>query len=117
MTFERHDGYRLWIGGPVPRGSAATTIGSLVMVRRGYERDPLLIRHELVHVGQYRRLGVPGFLVRYLAAYLGGRLRGHSHSGAYLRIPYEIEAEWRARRSFVAGAEESRDNAAGAGVG
>jgi hypothetical protein len=97
----RRDGYRLWVGGPVPRGSAATTIGSLILVRRGYEDDGHLLRHELVHVEQYRRFGHVGFLARYLAAYVLWRARGHGHWAAYLRIPFEVEAEWRARRSSV----------------
>jgi hypothetical protein len=51
-----------------------------------------------VHVEQWRQLGVVRFLARYLGSYLLWRLRGHSHRGAYLRIPQEVEAEWRARR-------------------
>ena len=47
-----------------------------------------------MHVEQYRRLGLAGFLVRYLAAYLRGRLAGYGHVGAYRRIPLEIEAGW-----------------------
>jgi hypothetical protein len=107
VPIERRHGYTLWIGGPVSPGASATTFGSWILVRRGKERDPLLLRHELVHVEQYRRLGVPGFLVRYLASYLGFRLRGLPHWAAYRRIPFEIEAEWQARRST-----ESRDKAA-----
>jgi hypothetical protein len=42
---------------------------------------------------------VTGFVVRYLGAYLRGRLAGHSHRGAYRRIPLEVEAEWVARRT------------------
>jgi hypothetical protein len=45
-------------------------------------------------VHQWRRYGVAGFLVRYLGAYLLGRLRGYGHWAAYRRIPLEIEAEW-----------------------
>ena len=57
-----------------------------------------LLRHELVHVEQWKRLGVAGFLIRYVGSYLRGRLRGYGHRAAYLRIPLEAEAEWRARR-------------------
>jgi hypothetical protein len=98
VAIERRDGYRLWVGGPVAPGAAATTIGRTVLVRRGFERDARLLRHELVHVEQYRRLGIAGFLVRYLASYAGWRLRGYGHWAAYRRIPLEIEAEWLARR-------------------
>jgi hypothetical protein len=55
------------------------------------------MRHELVHVRQWRRFGVFGFLRRYLGAYVLWRLRRKGHRGAYLRIPFEIEADWLAR--------------------
>ncbi len=106
---ERRDGYRLWIGGPVPRGAAGLTLGSLVIVRRGYERSEYLIRHELVHVLQWRRFGVVGFLVRYVGAYLFGRLRRRGHQGAYLRIPLEVEADWVARRTLVTVSPEASE--------
>jgi hypothetical protein len=98
VGIERGDGHWRWIGGPVPPGSAAITLGRLVIVRRRAAGDAHLLRHELVHVEQWRRLGVVVFLVRYLGSYLRWRLRGHGHRAAYLRIPLEIEAEWRARR-------------------
>ncbi len=98
MGFERGEGHWRWVGGPVPPGAAAITLGRLVIVRRRAAGDPHLLRHELVHVAQWRRLGVVGFLVRYLGSYLRWRLRGHGHRAAYLRIPLEVEAEWQARR-------------------
>ena len=101
MPIERREGYRLWVGGPVAPGASATTFGSWILMRRGHESDPLLLRHALGHVAQYRRLGVPGFLVRYVAGYLRWRLRFYPHWAAYRRIPFEIEAEWRARRALV----------------
>jgi hypothetical protein len=98
MEVRRRPGYWIWVGGPVPRGAAAMTLGRLVLVRRRVADDALLLRHEEEHVGQWRRAGVPGFLARYLGAYLRWRLRGYSHWSAYRRIPLEIEAEWAARR-------------------
>ncbi len=98
MGLERRDGYWLWVGGPVPPGAAAITIGGLVSVRRRSAGSSRLLRHELVHVRQWRRHGAVGFLVRYLGPYLGWRLRGYPHKAAYRRIPFEIEAEWEARR-------------------
>jgi hypothetical protein len=100
MTIERRDGFRLWIGGPVPKGSDGITIGSLVIVRAGKEHSPYLLRHEAVHVRQWRRFGVVGFLSRYLGSYVVWRLRRKGHDGAYRRIPFEIEADWVARRSL-----------------
>ena len=98
MSLRKRDGYWLWTGGPVPRGSAGITLGNLVIVRS--ERvSPRLLRHELVHVAQFRRLGVPAFLAAYSWHYLRWRLRGYPHSGAYRRIPMEIEAYWLERQA------------------
>ncbi len=82
----------------MPRGAAAITLGRLVNVRSRSVGDERLLRHELVHVGQWQRLGLVGFLRRYLGAYVRWRLRGYGHWGAYRRIPLEVEAEWEARR-------------------
>jgi hypothetical protein len=100
MPIEQRDGFRLWEGGPVPAGSDGITLGSLVIVREG-KSSPYLLRHELVHVRQWRRYGVVGFSVRYLGSYALWRLRRKGHRGAYLRIPMEIEADWVARRSLA----------------
>lgn len=97
MRLERHPDHVRLIGGPVPPGAAAITVGPVVSVRRRAAGNRRLLRHELVHVRQWRALGVVGFLRRYLAAYLRWRLRGHGHWDAYRRIPLEIEAEWVAR--------------------
>jgi hypothetical protein len=98
MGLERHGDHWRWVGGPVPPGAAAITLGPLISLRRRAARDRRLLRHELVHVAQWRRLGVAGFLARYLGAYLRWRLRGHSHWDSYRRIPLEIEAAWKARQ-------------------
>lgn len=52
-----------------------------------------LLVHELVHVRQWRTLGTVGFLRRYLADYLRGRVGGLDHRSAYLAIDAEIEAD------------------------
>jgi hypothetical protein len=103
MGIERRDGWWLWVGGPVPPGATGITLGRLVIVRRGHERSERLLRHELEHVAQYERLGIPRFLARYLVAYLRWRARGYGHRSAYRRIPYEASAEWRARRALGVG--------------
>jgi len=116
VDLRRRDGWWLWVGGPVPPGASAITFGRLVIVRRGRERDERLLRHELEHVAQYRRFGFVGFLLRYLRAYVGWRVRGYRHRGAYLRIPFEASAEWRARRSVSSDRDgrAPRDGAAAA---
>ena len=98
MKIERHKGYTLVIGRAAP-GASATTIWSLIFIRPSAVGDERLLRHELEHVGQWRRHGFVGFLRRYLRPYFRWRLRGYPHWGAYRRIPFEIEAEWVARRT------------------
>jgi hypothetical protein len=99
VALERAGDHWVWVGGPVPPGADAITIGSVVSVRRAASADAHLLRHELAHVGQWRRLGVLRFLRRYLGSYLRWRLRGYGHWGAHRRIPLEVEAEWVARTS------------------
>lgn len=96
---ERREGCALWVGGPVPRGADAITLGRLIIVRADAVGSDYLLRHELVHVAQWRQFGVVGFAVRYVGSYLGWRVRGRGHGGAYRRIPFEIEADWVARRT------------------
>ena len=106
MPIQQRDGYRLWVGGPVPTGFDGLTLGSLVIVRAGKEDSPYLMRHEAVHVRQWRRHGVIGFTTRYAGSYVLWRLRRKGHRGAYLRIPLEIEADWVARRSIATAVRE-----------
>ena len=101
------------VGGPVPRGSAAMTLGRFVMIRRGREDDEYLLAHELVHVRQYRERGVLRFLAGYLSRYLLLRLDGWGHKDAYRRLPEEIEADWEARRSLGWGVEPAPDQPLG----
>jgi len=98
MRIERRDGAVLVISRWAAPGAAATTLGRFVFVRERSVGSERLLRHELVHVRQWRQLGVPGFGRRYLGAYLRWRLRRYPHWAAYRRIPLEIEAEWEARR-------------------
>jgi hypothetical protein len=79
----------------VPRltpGVAAMTLGPMILLRRDHRDDTALLAHELVHVRQWRELGVPRFLWRYLGSYARGRAAGLSHQGAYEAIPLEVEA-------------------------
>jgi hypothetical protein len=62
-------------------------------ISRGTERGARILAHEVEHVAQYRRLGIPRFLIRYAADYLAGRLSGASHAAAYASIRFEREAE------------------------
>lgn len=51
-----------------------------------------IIRHEMVHVRQVRKLGWLRFYASYIAEYFRLRLRGHKHDGAYRQISFEQEA-------------------------
>jgi hypothetical protein len=96
----RNEDHWLWIGGPVPRGSMGLTLGSLVIVRTDAafsESFAELLRHERVHVRQFREHGAVGFVVRYVGSYLKSRLRGYGHWAAYRKIPFEAEAVFLAR--------------------
>jgi hypothetical protein len=73
-------------------GVAGMTLGRWILLRRGHEHDTDLIAHELVHVRQWRELGAPQFLARYLGAYARGRWRRLGHKAAYEAIPFEVEA-------------------------
>lgn len=97
MGLERRGDYWLWVGGPVPPGSDAITICSVISVRRASARSERLLRHELEHVRQWRELGFFGFLRVYLGSYLRFRLRGLGHRASYRLIPLEVEAEEAAR--------------------
>lgn len=80
--------------GPV----AAITVGRTVFVHPYHwvdvvaGRRPELTAHELVHVRQWQRDGVIGFLARYLGDYLRLRVLGCGHEGAYRNIGYEWSA-------------------------
>ena len=110
MGLERRGDYWLWIGGPVPPGSDAITIWSVVSVRREAATSADLLRHEEEHVRQWRELWPVRFLREYLGSYLGSRRQGYGHQAAYHRIPLEIEA-YEAQRRFV----EDRNGTGGTG--
>ncbi len=64
-------------------------------MERGSHWARALLAHELVHVEQYRRLGLFRFLARYVREYLSGRRQGLSHLEAYRAISLEKEARER----------------------
>jgi hypothetical protein len=98
VRLRRHEDHWLLVGGPVPPGSAAITLGSVVSVRRRYADDARLLAHEAEHVRQWRELGKVRFLRQYLGAYVGWRRAGFGHQAAYRLIPLEVAAEEAADR-------------------
>ncbi|MGA7271940.1 MAG: hypothetical protein WB239_12790 [Acidimicrobiia bacterium] len=86
-----------WLRGVWPAWVGAMTLPWGIYVRpdllRGHpESVARLLCHELVHLRQWKTLGVFGFLRRYLIDYLGGRAAGLSHHRAYQAIDLEVEA-------------------------
>lgn len=61
-------------------------------LERGARESLALLAHELTHVAQYRRLGLPAFLARYVREYLRLRWAGRDHDAAYREITFEQEA-------------------------
>jgi hypothetical protein len=102
MRLRRRGDHWLLVGGPVPPGSAAITIGAVISVRRPFADDARLLRHEEEHVRQWRELGFVRFLRQYLGAYAHWRRQGFGHQAAYRLVPLEVEAE-AAAEGFVAG--------------
>jgi hypothetical protein len=77
-------------GVPSPSAIGGITFDHVIATRR--TPDPAFLFHELVHVVQYRLLGVSRFARMYV--------RGFLESGSYANIPLEQHAyqlEWRFR--------------------
>ena len=70
-----------------------TTVGNNIYYAQSKEDTPDWLRvHEMVHVLQYRKYTILGFLIIYSYHYLKGRFRGMTDDIAYRSIPFEIEA-------------------------
>jgi hypothetical protein len=87
-----------WMPLVLGSGVAAMTLGNTILVAEDrYEEmvsggQPDLLRHELVHVGQWRREGRIGFLSSYASDYIRNRLIGLNHGVAYRAIGFEAAA-------------------------
>jgi Domain of unknown function (DUF4157) len=75
-------------------GSSGMTLGRWILLRSDDRRDGTskLLAHELVHVRQWRELGLALFLWQYLRAYVANLVRLRGHRQAYRAIPLEVEA-------------------------
>jgi hypothetical protein len=90
-------GYPWWLRPWLARNVIAITLGRRVylspnIARRSEEYLVRLMRHELAHVAQMNREGVPRFLWRYVREFLGHYRRVRSFHAAYRLISYEVEA-------------------------
>lgn len=73
-------------------GIGASTLGRVIVVRHDRAGDRALLAHELVHVRQWRELGMIRFLRSYLGEYVALRRSGLPHRDAYRGISFEVEA-------------------------
>ena len=87
-----------WMSYALGSGVAAMTIANSIFVAGSwYDKvidgeQPDLLRHELVHVAQWRMEGRARFLARYIGDYVRNRSMGLSHRVAYRAIGFEAEA-------------------------
>jgi hypothetical protein len=86
-----------WLRPILFRGVAAITLGRRIYLAPETVHQPLpeveaLLRHELTHVRQAVRLGLPTFIYRYVSEYIDLRLAGRTAAQAYREISFEREA-------------------------
>lgn len=91
-------GYPWWLRPWLARDVIAITLGRRIyvasqMAERAGEPLARLVRHELAHVEQVNRLGLPVFLVRYLWEFARNLIRTRSVRRAYSEISFEVEAQ------------------------
>lgn len=91
-------GYPWWLRPFLARNVVAITLGRRIYVllpafllRPAVDVERLL-RHELAHVRQVNRLGLPLFLIRYVWEFARNLWRERSIDRAYRQISFEIEA-------------------------
>lgn len=79
-----------WLRPFLLRGVAGITLGRRVYIEGGDVES--ILRHELVHVRQIRRLGLFRFYWSYIREYVTNRRRGMRAVEAYRAISLEEEA-------------------------
>lgn len=97
--------YKHWL--PRLLKAEAVTLGSTIYYRRAREYvAPRWHIHEQMHVEQYNKYGIIGFLFIYLIEYIYGRFKGLDHYEAYKEITFEVQARMAERGHY----EEKRDD-------
>ena len=73
--------------------SAMMWCGYIVTRKKEYELSDKTVRHEYIHVKQaYRYSRWYSYYLRYLREWMRGNPLTHPASGAYMTIPFEMEA-------------------------
>lgn len=85
-------GYPWWLRPLLRKNIIAITLGRRIYIQRPPLELDRLIRHELAHVRQVNRLGLPLFLLRYAFEFLRNLWRERSFERAYRAISFEREA-------------------------
>lgn len=87
-------GYPWWLRLMLARDVIGIALGRRIYLRGDAPAASIerLLRHELVHVRQANRLGLPLFMVRYVLEFLRHWRRLRSIPRAYSSISFEIEA-------------------------
>lgn len=90
-------GYPWWLRPFLARNVIGITLGRRIylsprVAQRSGSAMERLLRHELAHVRQVNRLGLPLFLIRYVSEFLTHLLRERSVASAYRKISFEVEA-------------------------
>ncbi len=70
----------------------AVTLGPFIFVKKGHEPSQRLLRHEMVHVEQWKELWYVGFAVVYVWDWAVGLCKGYGLKNAYRSIRFEQEA-------------------------
>lgn len=77
-------------------GASAITFGDKIYFAERLDQSNFfnmaLIGHELVHVEQYKKLGMVRFLIRYLLEFVVNLRKERTCRKAYMAIPFEREA-------------------------
>jgi hypothetical protein len=90
-------GYPWWLRPWLARNVVGITLGRTIYVSRAIaslsdDFVERLMRHELAHVAQVNRLGLPRFLWMYGSEFVRNYRRERSIEAAYRSISFEVEA-------------------------
>lgn len=78
---------------PKKFGADAMVVGNTIYYKGNRNEVSMSLRiHETVHIMQYKRLGIPKFLLKYAGEYIRNLLGKKSRYDSYRHITFEEEA-------------------------